>query len=470
VLDLVTATWERDVLPSLGDYITIPAVSPMYEPAWAQLGHLDAAVEHVRSWCAARPIDGLEVSVHRIDGRTPVVVAEVPASPGVPDDDAVLLYGHLDKQPPMEGWHDGLGPFTPVRRGDRLYGRGGADDGYAAYAALAAIEAVQRSGGRHGRCTLVVEASEESGSPDLPAHVEALGPRLGSPSLVVCLDSGCATYDRLWVTTSLRGLAGLVLSVRVLDEGVHSGSAGGVVPSSFRLLRTLLDRIEDPTSGQLLVPELHAEVPPDRLPELEATAAELGDGVAGAFPVVGGLRLQAGPDPVSVLRARTWEPSLAYVGADGIPPVAVAGNVLRAATTLKLSFRLPPTADAAVAAEAVRARLAADPPSGAAVDVEVGDVGTGWNAPPFAPWLREALDAGSGAAFGRPARAIGEGGSIPFMAMLGERFPDAQFVVTGVLGPGSNAHGPNEYLHVPCATSVTAAVAHVLAAHADRRR
>ncbi|HET7721175.1 MAG TPA: M20/M25/M40 family metallo-hydrolase, partial [Acidimicrobiales bacterium] len=255
MLDHVAATWEGEVLPSLTDYIAIPALSPMFDPGWSDAGHIDGAVEHVRQWCAARPIDGLDVSVHRLPGRTPVIVADVAASPGVPEGDTVLLYGHLDKQPPMDGWLEGLGPFSPVRRGDRLYGRGGADDGYAAFAALTAIEAVQRHGGRHARCVLLVEASEESGSPDLPAHIDALADRIGSPSLVVCLDSGCATYDRLWVTTSLRGLLGMAVRVQVLGEGVHSGSAGGVVPSSFRLLRQLLDRIEDAATGELLLPE-----------------------------------------------------------------------------------------------------------------------------------------------------------------------------------------------------------------------
>jgi acetylornithine deacetylase/succinyl-diaminopimelate desuccinylase-like protein len=467
--ELTRQTFERDALPSLSDYITIPALSPMFDPDWAANGHLSDAVEHIRAWCAARPIEGLTVEVHHLAGRTPVVVVEVApfGEPG-PDDDAVLLYGHLDKQPPMDGWLEGLGPFTPVRRGDRLYGRGAGDDGYAAYAALTAIEAVQRSGGRHARCLLLVEASEESGSPDLPDHIDALAGRIGSPSLVIALDSGAGDYDQLWATTSLRGLVGMVLHVGVLGDGVHSGSAGGVVPSSFRLLRHLLDRVEDAATGALLVPELHAAIPPDRAAELAATAAELGDAVVAGFPALPGLEWQAGTDPEALLRARTWEPAMAVVGAEGLPPVVTAGNVLRAGTTVKLSFRLPPTVDPATAAHAVRTRLDHDPPSGATVTVDVTDMGAGWNAPPFAPWLREAMDAGSRAAFGQPARTIGEGGSIPFIAMLGERFPDAQFLITGVLGPGNGAHGPNEFIHVPFTMGVTGAVAHVLQGHARR--
>ncbi len=468
--ELVGRLWEDDILPALTDYIAIPNVSPAYEADWVAKGHMADAVELVRSWCAGRPIDGLSVEVQELPGRTPVVVVDVPAAgagSSSGDEDVVLLYGHLDKQPPMTGWLDGLGPWTAVRREERLYGRGGADDGYAAFAALAAIQAVRAEGGDHARCVLLIEASEESGSPDLPAHVEALASRLGSPSLVVCLDSGCATFDRLWATTSLRGNVGVNVTVRVLEEGVHSGAAGGMVPSSFRLLRQLLDRIEDAATGDLLLPELHVEIPPGRAAELAATATELGHG-GGPFPILDGVMAAHGDDPAAQMLARTWRPALAYIGADGLPPTSQAGNVLRAATTLGLSFRLPPTADPDLASAAIARVLTTDPPAGAAVTVRPHHSAAGWSAPPFSPWLSEALGEASMAAWGKPFRTIGEGGSIPFMAMLGERFPEAEFVVTGVLGPGTNAHGPNEYLHVPYATALTSAVAHVLGRHANR--
>ena len=468
--ELLGRLWEEDILPALADYIAIPNVSPAYEPEWATKGHMADAVDLVRAWCAARPIDGMTVEVHELAGRTPVVVVDIPASgprAGAGAEDTVLLYGHLDKQPPMTGWLEGLGPWAPVRRDERLYGRGGADDGYAAFAALAAIEAVRAAGGSHVRCVLLVEASEESGSPDLPAHVDALAPRLGSPSLVVCLDSGYATFDRLWATTSLRGLAGVTVTVRVLEEGVHSGAAGGMVPSSFRLLRQLLDRIEDAATGMLMLPELHVEIPPDRVVELTATATELGHS-GGVFPLLPGVVPSYHDDPTGQLLARTWRPALAYVGADGLPPTGKAGNVLRPSTTLGLSFRLPPTADPDEATAAIVRALTTDPPSGAEVTVEPDHSAAGWAAPPFSPWLSDALDEASQKAWGKPFRTIGEGGSIPFMAMRGERFPDAEFVVTGVLGPGTNAHGPNEYLHVPYATALTGAVASILERHATR--
>ncbi len=459
-------SWERDILPTLQEYVAIPNVSEAYDAEWSAHGHMDRAVELIRSWCAARPIEGLSVEVHDIPGRTPLIVMEVaPTDPACAD--TVLLYGHLDKQPEMEGWREGLGPWTPVIEGDRLYGRGGADDGYSAFASMLAIELAQRHGLPHARCVVLIEASEESGSPDLPFHLEALGDRLGSPTLVVCLDSACIDYDRLWVTTSLRGLVDGVLRVDVLTEGVHSGEASGVVASSFRIARQLLSRIEDVDTGRVLVSEMHVDIPSDRIEQAATTAAQMPEPVAEHFPFVDG----AGPvvhDPAEQLLARTWHPTLSVTGADGWPPSARAGNVLRPYTALRLSFRIPPGASPEACSAAVKAALEADPPYGSAVTYTPGGSGRGWNAPPFAPWLAAALEQASVATFDQPARAFGEGGTIPFMGMLGEQFPDAQFVVTGALGPGSNAHGPNEYLHLPTAKKVTAVITHLLAAHATR--
>ena len=454
-------------MPTLTDYIRIPNLSPAFDPDWAAHGHMERAIELVSTWIRGRPIDGLEVSVERLDGRTPVIVAEVPSTGSAQG--AVVLYGHVDKQPEMVGWRDGLGPWTPVLDGDRLYGRGGGDDGYAAFAALSAIEAVQAAGGAHGRLVVIIEASEESGSPDLPAYIEALAPRIGEPELVICLDSGCPTWDRLWLTTSLRGLLSLTVTVRVLEEGVHSGAAGGVVPSTFRILRQLLSRIEDETTGELLLPDLHVDMPVDREKELAATAEELGADIAERFPFVTGARPHS-TEAAAQLRAKTWEPALEVIGVDGVPAVADGGNVLRPFTRVRLSFRLPPTCPSEPARTAITRALTADPPHGASIEITDGEVGDGWNAPPMAPWLTAAVEDASRSAFGEPARLIGEGGSIPFMGMLGERFPDAQFVITGVLGPETNAHGPNEFLHLPTARRISVAVAHLLDAHARRAR
>ncbi|HYZ98845.1 MAG TPA: M20/M25/M40 family metallo-hydrolase [Acidimicrobiales bacterium] len=472
----VDKTWGDDIVPVLHDYIRIPNVSVAYDPRWREAGHMARATELLRQWCerhVGEVLTDATVEVHELDERTPLLLVDVPphgdattAGDRGDDADTVLLYGHLDKQPEMTGWRDGLGPWTPVIEGDKLYGRGGADDGYATFAAITALEAVRAAGGAHRRCVVLIEASEESGSPDLPAHLEALGDRLGQPSLVVALDSWCGDYDRLWITTSLRGLVDLVVRIDVLTEGVHSGSAGGVVPSSFRILRQLLDRIEDAGSGELLLPQLHAAVPDERLRQIAATAPELGD-FAARFPLAEGTRPTVATAEQQLV-ARTWQPSLEVVGIEGAPPPTEAGNVLRPSTAVKLSVRIPPTADAGVAAEALERRLTADPPYGARVTVRRGTAETGWHAPPELPWLARAIERGSVAAFGQAPRSLGEGGTIPFMGMLGRRFPQAQFVVTGVLGPGSNAHGPNEFLHLPTARKVTTAVAHLLDADAHR--
>ncbi|MGH8998205.1 MAG: M20/M25/M40 family metallo-hydrolase [Acidimicrobiia bacterium] len=462
----VGETWEREAVPALRDFIAIPNVSVAFDPGWADAGHMDRAVDLVADWLRGRPIEGAAVEVRRLAGRTPLILLDVPAfgNSAAGDGGTVLLYGHLDKQPPMAGWRPGLGPWEPVLEDRRLYGRGGADDGYAAFAAASAIEAVRAAGGSHRRCLVLIEASEESGSPDLPAHLDALGERLSGTTLVVALDSWCWSYDRLWCTTSLRGLLCVHLGVEVLSEGVHSGMAGGVVPSTFRVLRRLLDRVEDPDTGRILLDELGVDVPPERARQLEDVAGDIGDMTA-SYPFLDGVR-PLGESTAERLRARMWEPCLEVIAAEGLPPLSEGGNVLRPRTRAALSFRLPPGVDAAAAGDAVKRVLSADPPHGARVTVDVDTAEGGWAAPATAPWLEEALASASGAAFGAEHRSVGEGGTIPFMGMLGRMLPDAQFVITGVLGPGSNAHGPNEFLHLPTAARVTEAVAHLLDSHA----
>ncbi len=464
--ELIARTWPEELVPQLRDYITIPALSPAFDPDWERTGHLLRAVDLVEDWIRARPVQGMTVSRRNLEGRTPLVVARIEAfGPDAdPDGPTTILYGHLDKQPEMVGWRDGLGPWTPVQEGSRLYGRGGADDGYAAFASLTAIEAVQRSGGSHPPLMVLIEASEESGSPDLPAHIESLAADpdagLGQVDLVVCLDSGCATYDTLWLTTSLRGLVGGLLSIEILTEGLHSGGAGGVVPSTFRILRMLLDRIERATDGAVLLETANVDIPSYRRAEAGAMAELLGDGVLERAPFVPG----AGPmvdSAVEALLGRTWRPSLSYTGLDGMPPTGSAGNVLRPSTSLVLSLRIPPTADPVAVEAELRAALEADPPYGARVRFH-GEGAPGWNAPDLAPWLRSALDDASREVFGQGFQLMGEGGTIPFMGMLGERFPEAQFVITGVLGPESNAHGPNEFLDVAYAERLTSVLARVL--------
>jgi acetylornithine deacetylase/succinyl-diaminopimelate desuccinylase-like protein len=458
----VQRAWDADIIPALTDYIRIPAKSPMYDTKWAENGHIDRAVSLITDWARARKIEGLTLEVVRLPNRTPVILMEVPGTGG----DTVLLYGHCDKQPEMVGWAEDAGPWVPKRRGDRLFGRGAGDDGYASFAALTAIEALQAQGVPHSRCVVLIEASEESGSPDLPAYVEKLAERI-RPGLVVCLDSGCGDYEHLWATTSLRGVTAGNLKVEVLSEGVHSGAASGIVPSSFRILRQLLGRLEDERTGRILVDECHVEIPPARVAEARAVAKVLGEDILTKWPFVTGMS-PVTTDPVEALLNNTWRPALSVTGVDGMPPLADAGNVLRPHTAVKLSLRLPPTADAGRAMRRVKEVLESNPPYGARVTFDMGErPGTGWDAPATAPWLLDSVQRASAAYFGAPTMFSGLGGSIPFMQMLGDRFPQAQFLVTGVMGPGSNAHGPNEFIDLPTGVRVTACVAQVLADHAQ---
>jgi acetylornithine deacetylase/succinyl-diaminopimelate desuccinylase-like protein len=461
---LIDRLWDESILERLIAYLRIPNKSPAFDREWERHGHMERALTLAAEWCRARPIEGMRVEIHRLPGLTPVLLVEVP---GERTDDEVLLYGHLDKQPEFTGWLPGLGPWEPVIREGRLYGRGAADDGYAVFSALAAIAALKAQRVPLARCVLLIEASEESGSIHLPQHLAALGERLGTPSLVVCLDAECGNYEQLWCTTSLRGNLTGQLSVRVLDEGVHSGMASGIVATPFRILEQLLARIESPISGDVLLDALAAPVPRDRRAQIAAAARVLAQTVAGKLPFAAGMHAVS-DDPIELLINSTWRATLAVTGAAGLPALEAAGNVLLPEITLKLSLRLPPTCDAAAAAIAVGRALVTNPPYGAQVRFEADTPMGGWNAPPFAPWLETALQSASQTVFGREALHVGCGGSIPFMGMLGERFPQTQFFVTGVLGPQANAHGPNEFLHLEYAKRLTACVAHVLADHAAR--
>ena len=471
LLNDIVRQWDAEIVPQLIEYIKIPAKSPGFDRDWAAHGFLDAAIEQARAWVAAQNVAGLTLEVARIEGRTPVLFFDIPATGGIDQNHTVLLYGHLDKQPEMSGWRAGLGPWSPVYEDGKLYGRGSADDGYAVFAALSAIVALDKQGIARPHCVGLIETCEESGSYDLPAYLDALAPRMHDVQLVVALDSGAGNYDQLWVTTSLRGLVNGTLTVNVLTEGVHSGDAGGVVPSSFRVARQLLDRIDDSRTGIVKPAVFNCEIPNERIEQAKQAADILGEAMWQRFPWDsccddGGKFVFVQPvtkDPVELILNRTWRAALAVTGADGLPPIESGGNVQRPYTSLKLSLRLPPLVDAAQAAAAMKETLEGDAPYSAHVTYHVDQAASGWNAPAAVPWLTTLLESASQTYFGLSAAYLGEGGTIPFMGMLGVKFPKAQMLVTGVLGPKSNAHGPNEFLHVPYAKKLTAAVALVLA-------
>lgn len=465
--NFIDEIWNDSIVPELVEYIKIPAKSPHFDADWADNGFVEQAVQQIFDWCKKQDVTGMELEIVRLADRTPLIFLEIQPHGDADPDDTILMYGHLDKQPEMTGWAEGLGPWQPVIKDGKLYGRGGADDGYAAFSSLAAIMAVQKQALPHTRIVVIIEACEESGSYDLPYYIDHLKDRIGVPSLVVCLDSGAGNYEQLWLTVSLRGMASGTLRVDVLNEGVHSGYASGVVPSSFRIMQILFSRLEDTSTGKILPEYLYAPIPEQRLEQTQAMADALGDEVWQAYPFVTGVEPMAENNFERILN-RTWRPALSYTGVEGIPALENAGNVLRPYSSMKLSMRLPATVDGEAASLAMKETLEADPPAGVKVSFIPDQAASGWNAPAIAPWLHASLEKASQASYGRGVMYMGEGGTIPFMAMLGDFFPEAQFMITGVLGPQSNAHGPNEFIHIPFARKLTTCVAQVIADHCQR--
>ena len=460
----ISTFWDNQILPTIIEYIKFPNKSPVFDPDWEANGYMDQVVDLASDWVNKHKPDNSTLNIYKEAGRTPLMILDVPGN----SDGTVLMYGHLDKQPEMEGWAEGLDPWKPVLKDDKLYGRGGADDGYAIFASVCTVNALLDQGISLPRIVILIECSEESGSPDLPFYMDHCADVIGSPDLVICLDSGAGNYEQFWTTTSLRGLIGCTLRVDILKEGIHSGGGSGIAPSSFRLVRELLSRLEDEDTGHIIVENLKVEIPEYRIKEIKAMVNVLGDEVYNTLPWVAG----AGPitnDKVEMVMNNTWLPMLAVVAADGLPAVKDGGNVLRPYTTIKLSLRIPPTLDANAAQNIVEELFTSNPPYGAAVSMEFEESATGWEAPPLAQWLDDAIQHASETVYSKPALAMGEGGTIPFMSMLGEKFPEAQFVITGVLGPYSNAHGPNEFLHIPYVKKLTSCVGMIIQAFTQKR-
>ena len=449
--------WDREIVPTIVDYIKIPNKSPSFDPDWEKHGHMDKVLDLAANWTEKNKPFGSEMIIKKSPGRTPLLLLDIPGT----KEGNILMYGHLDKQPEMEGWNDDLGPWKPVIKDEKLYGRGGADDGYALFASIASINALKEQKIDHPRILVLIEFSEESGSPDLPHYMDLCSDIIGSPDLVICLDSGAGDYKRFWTTTSLRGLIGLKMKVSVLKEGVHSGGASGHVPSSFRIARSLLSRLEDEKTGEILLEELNTEIPDYRIEETKNLVSILGNEVVEEFPWKNGMKPSTDDNVEGVLR-RTWRPALSIVGSDGMPSTANAGNVLRPYTTLQLSMRIPPMVDPEKAVDAIEKILKDDIPYGASVELEFEEAAEGWNAPESKTWLLNSIEKASKKYFNELPCTIGEGGTIPFMAMLGNQFPEAQFVITGVLGPQSNAHGPNEFLHIPFAKNLTCCISSII--------
>ncbi len=452
--------WEESIIPSLSDFIKIEALSPSFEPNWREKRELDATIDLFTKWLVEQELEGMEYKVHRIGERTPVLLVTVEGT----GSGEVIFYSHLDKQPSRpELWSEGLHPLKGVRRDPWLYGRGALDDGYGGYVCVTALKMLQEQGVPYPRSHFLIETCEESGSYDLPPYLELLTEDLGDPDLIVVLDSGGPDYEHIWVTEALRGLVAGNLSVQVSNEGVHSGMSGGVIPSSFRIQRMLLDRVEDSKTGKILVPEMYVEISDKVRKEAEELGKLLGDEIWAQLPVVDTLRPH-NEGSAEILLDMNWRPAMSVIGANGMPPTQTAGNVLRTHTDLKLSFRIPPGVNSEIIDSILKERLESNPPYGSKVEYIPDAAADGFHAPAMDGKIADALSSASLHISGLPPMATWVGGTIPFMAMMQKKYPSAQFFCTGTGGPGNNAHGPDEKLHIPSSKRLTAVLSATIAA------
>ena len=470
-------TFWTNNLPVLSRYIEFKALSPDFDTdesgkeKWTSRRSLERTANFLAQWARTQipHIPGLTVQVHRLRGKTPLIFMEIPGF-GVPEDaPGVLHYGHYDKQPADEPWREGLSPWKAVREGDKIYGRGGADDGYSIFASLGSIRLAVEQGAPRPRTVVLIEGSEESGSPHLAAHVKALRHRIGKIELVVCLDSGCGDFERLWLTTSLRGMVKGDLTAAVLEESIHSGSATPVaIDSGFVAMKHYLRLLDDQGNIKQTL-GLHQPV----LEEHQRTIAESADIIGRALEYEFKWVPGAGPNPMlsvtELLTRRNWWPTATWIGVGGVPESGKAGSKVRTHTTLTISLRVPPSGSAAALAGKVQQVLEANPIGRARVTFEVKQAADGWVAPPLEPWLERELHCASKAFYGNPMMRMGEGGTIPFMGMLEKELGGKlQFVIVGLLSPDAGAHAPNEYLHVPMVERLTASVAWITAAYGQQ--
>lgn len=455
-LEYLEKEFDSTIIPTLCEYIKIDNLSPNFDPEWATNGKAEKAAKLLLDWALSKNVKGLKGELLKLEGLSPLIHLEIESNGG---DGTIFMYGHFDKQPHFTGWLEGTGPCKPVIIGDLLYGRGGADDGYAIFSSLMAIKAIQDFGLKHGKVNIIIEGSEESGSPHLMQYIDHLKEKIGTPDLLVCMDSGCKDYERLWITTSLRGMVMKDLTVECLEESVHSGLGTGHGPDSFTVIRQLLDRIEDSKTSRV-IDDFQVNIPESKYVEGKQVADILGKG----FSLV---KLKDGvnyiTDDLSELYLNgTWRSTLCVVGQTGLPQHDLAGNVLRDKTSVRLSMRLPPTKDPKEASQKLTELLTKDPPYNSIIKVVGKSKGHGWAANEFTDKLKNSLSKSSFSFWGKDSQTVGEGGSIPFINSLAQKFPKSEFLVLGVLGPGSNAHAANETLNIPYCKKVTATLTHAV--------
>eukprot|EP00930_Biecheleria_cincta_P001434 TRINITY_DN102578_c0_g1_i1.p1 TRINITY_DN102578_c0_g1~~TRINITY_DN102578_c0_g1_i1.p1 ORF type:complete len:509 (+),score=102.59 TRINITY_DN102578_c0_g1_i1:153-1679(+) len=459
---IVEEEWNA-AMPVLQDFVRIPNLTPLRDADWETNGLLDKATDHVANWVKAQNLDRCTVEIFKDEGNSPFLFIEVGGTPGSPKAaSTILMYGHLDKQPHGEGWDEDAGPTAAVIKDGKLFGRGAGDDGYAVFSCIIALKALQRQGVAHPRTVILAECSEESGSMHLSHYVQKLDGRIGTPSAVYCLDAGVEDYNRFWLNTSLRGALAATLEVSISSIAQHSGTAGGIVPDVHRIMRQLLARIEDVNTGRMLLPDFFTKIPVERQAEMKAASEALGypqtsrkiPFLPGCHPVV--------DDAFQLYRANSWEPSMAVIGSEGIPGFASASPILATSHKIMLAVRLPPMVDPEIAAAAMKSVLERDPPCGAKVCVDFKFKVKGFHAGEVKPNLEKAMNQASEQIFGKPPGSFGCGGTIPLMNILQEMFPDASLIVSGILGPGSNEHGPNESMPIEYAKKFTACVSMIM--------
>jgi len=451
---------DKTLIPTLQDYVRIPNQSRAFDPDWQTDGMNLKVCEFAKKFAEAQQLENFTVEIIQEEGRTPCVLAILNDSS---DSSNILMYGHLDKQPPLtDQWSPGLHPYDPVIKEDKLYGRGAADDGYAFFSSVLLLKGLQTFKATLGRVVLFFETDEESGSKDLVYFLEKSEQKVKTPDLVICLDSGCCDYDHWCLTTTLRGVMNFNMKVEVTKEGVHSGMASGIIPDSFRIGRKLLEQFESSENGQVFIQDLYVNIPDDKYKQAFDLIQEMGGKIDWKFPFLPGVKPTV-EDGFKQYMNRIWMPQMTLIGMEGVPNVSNAGNVLRPYTTFGISVRLPPTLDKEKAKEAVTAFFnKVAKPYNAVVTIDFKGVGQGFNSPTFDPALKQVIDTAGEKAFGKPVLCYGEGGSIPFINELNSKYPKSQFIVTGVLGPESNAHGPDEFLHIPYLKKLACTLAGVI--------
>lgn len=461
-ISFVNQFWDESIIPALSEYIRIPCRSTLYDLEWEKNNYLKTAAEHIVHWAQQQNIVGLKAEVIKLNNFAPLIFIEVDAS--TESNKTVLLYSHYDKMPESSGWDEGLGAWTPVLKNDKLYGRGAVDDGYAVFTYIAAIKALQTQKIPHAKFVFLIEGAEESGSGGFAEYMHHLRDRIGEPGFVVFLDGECKDYKRLWATTSTRGLINGFLNIEILTLAEHSGCASGIVPSTFRILRQVLSRIEDQETGKILLKTAQLEIPQHIFEAAKHTANILGDEIYTAFHLVEGAR-PADNDVVQLILNNTWRSTLCIIGAEGFPELKDASNALRPYTKVKLSLRIPPLVNSVKVGEELKAVLEKNPPYGARINFSFEfPPEDAWEATGVSgTWLSKAFDEASEIFCNEKAATVGAGGSIGTLPIISNVFPKSVFLLPGCAGPGSGSHGINEFLHIPFAKKMTCGLAYVFA-------